>query len=249
MKELDVVVTANDGRSVKMTARQANTIETINNTRKGGCGSVIGYVPTTNWDIPPVQDIQLITHFSTENLYKRRLKALDAIKYADVAPFLGGDEVLRNLTVKECIEIFEARKEKMMESLRKSLDGDRSGAHRQAHDRCYAIVGDVKVHLLTEGKPAMPIEDAEGNVIVDTIMIPYLELNVTERQKGKRKVVNSGKDVRIGNLITKCLNKRSEVYKTLSLKEDNFEVFRVDHQEFLPEHVTRFGEILLEDAA
>ncbi len=140
--------------------------------------------------------------------------------------------------------MFDERKQMLMNSLQKSLDGDRNDSYRQAHDLCYAYVGDVKVHLQTEGKPKEPITDEDGNVFVASIMIPYLELNVTETQKGKRKVVNSGGAVRMGKQIEKCLNKRSHVYRTLSLKEDNFESLKVDRQEFLPEEVANFGDIL-----
>ena len=134
-----VTVTANDGRKVAITAAQAQAIKTLNETRKGGCAAVEGYVPTTNWVEPPVQDIQMITHFSTEKLYKRRIEALKGIKFEDIADKLANDEKLSAIpTMKEARSIFDDRKEKMIASLEKTLEGDRSDAHRKGHDRCYA---------------------------------------------------------------------------------------------------------------
>ena len=245
--ELEVTTTANDGRTIKMTARQARAIETLTNTRKGGCGSVIGYRPTTNWDVSPVQDIQLITHFSTEALYRRRMEALEAVEFKDVTRYLAGDPKLGNMTIVECHDVFKRRKAKEIATLQKTLDGDRNDPHRAAHDRCYAQVGDVKVHLVTEKVDGLkePVMDGDA-VIVDTIMVPYIQLNVTTRTEGKRKERNSGAEVRMSNLINRALNKSSVVYKTLSLKPDNFEAFRTDRQEFLPEEMTRFGDIISE---
>lgn len=252
MTVITVTVTAQDGRKVNLTAKQAAAIETMTNTRKGGCGSVKGYRPSSNWITPPVQDIQLITHFSTAKLYERRLKALEAIEFGDVSKFLASDDKLGNMRFADLIPVFEDRKQMMMNTLQKTLDGDRSDAHRQAHDRCYAYIGDVKVHLVTEKDSTghkVPVEDDNGNVTVDSIMVPYLELNVTEREAGKRKPApNSGVPVRMGNMIEKCLNKRSVVYRSLSLKEDNFESFNVDRQTFLPEDVASFGELITEAA-
>ena len=58
-----ITVTADDGRKVKMTAAQAQAVQTLNASRKGGCAAVTGYVPSTNWTVPPVQDIQLLTTY------------------------------------------------------------------------------------------------------------------------------------------------------------------------------------------
>lgn len=256
MTVITVTATAVDGRKVNLTAKQAAAIETMTNTRKGGCGSVTGYRPSpASWEIVPTMNIQLITHFSTTNLYKRRLEALETVKFEHVKNRLAADEKLGNMTMQDCIDLFNTRKQMMMDSLQKTLDGDRSDAHRQAHDRCYAYIGDVKVHLKTidgmvDGKKRkVPVEDNDGAVFVESIMIPYLELNVTEVTKGKRKVKNSGAPVRMSNLIEGCLNKRSVVYKTLSLKQDNFESFRVDRQEFLAEDVATFGHDIIYQAA
>ena len=248
--EFDVTLKANDGRIVKMAAHQANAIQQLNNTRKAGIASVVGYQPTTNWEIVPVQDIQLITHISIENLYRRRLEALQEVELADVAPFLpGAPAALSNKSIIECLDIFNDRKAKEIASLEKSLAGERDDAHREAHDTNYAHFGSVKVHLVTEDtmvdgkKRKRPVEDDDGNVELNSIMIPYIELNVTTRQKGKRKD-KSGASVLMKNLINRVLNKRSTQLKTLSLKAENFEAFNVDGTQLVAEDVARFGDLL-----
>lgn len=247
--KLNVSVKANDGRHVRVTAEQAQAIEAMTNTRKGGCASVVGYKPSSNYKKSPTQDIQLISHFSVRNLYKRRLQALKGIRFEDLPmDKIMEDEKLSELDIRSLVKLFNERKGQMIHSLEKSLDGDRDDAHRQAHDRCYAHIGDVKVHLKTEKDSngvKQPVTDEDGYVYCDSIMVPYLELNVKEREAGERKVVNSGAPVRMSNMIESCLNKRSVRFKTLSLKEDNFEAFHIDHQEFLPEHVANFGEDIL----
>lgn len=243
--KLSVTVTTNDGRKVKMTPAQAKSIEVLTNTRKGGCASVVGYVPTSNWDVSPVHNIQFITHFSNTKLYERRLKALSEVVFKDISERLAGDEKLGNLTTIACMELFEKRKKMLMDQLTRTLEDKPKNAHQLGHERCYAHIGDVKIHFETEkvGDHKQPILE-DGECLCASIMIPYLELNVTEVQKGRRKVVNSGAPVRMGNLIESCLNSRSVVLKTLSLKTDNFEALRVDRQEFLPEDVATFGDVI-----
>lgn len=246
--EIKVAIKANDGRLVKVSARQAKAIEELANTRKGGCGSVIGYRPTSNWITPPVHDIQLISHFSMANLYKRRKAALEAVAYGDVAAKVAANEKFGGMKASEVLEIFEDRKSKMIASLTNTLDGGPTNAHQDAHKLCYAHFGGVKVHLETKkvGDHKEPVI-TDGTVVCESILIPYLELNVTVREPGEhKKPPNSGAPVLMGKFIEGCLNARSVGFKQLSLKEDNFESFRTDRKEFLPEDVNRFGDIITE---
>lgn len=151
------------------------------------------------------------------------------------------------MTIPALKEIFDARKATLIESLERSLDGDRSDAHREAHDRCYVHIGDVKLHLDTEKVDGRmePVVDADGAVLVKTVMVKYLELNVKTVKEGVRKVVNSGAPVRMEKLIESCLNKRSVGFKTLSLKEDNFEEFKIDNRTIEPGEIEDFRDLLL----
>lgn len=244
--EFNVTLKAQDGRMVAMAAQQANAIQEMNNTRKAGIASVTGYQPTTNWDITPTQDIQLITHISIPNLYKRRLEALNAIEFKDVAEFLAGHDSFGGKSMRELLDIFNERKLKEVTSLEKSLGGTLQNAHTEGHERCYAHFGNVKVHLITEKVDGLkqPVLDDDGNVQLQSIMVQYIELNVKTIKEGKRKVVKSGAPVMMSKLIQKALNKKSTVLKTLSLKADNFESFKIDGKELVTEDVAKFGDII-----
>ena len=243
--ELNVTVTAQDGRQVRMTAAQSQAVQALNNTRRGGCSSVTGYIPSSGWVTSPVHNIQMLTNISVRNLYKRRLAALEEIEYGDISRAAADDEMLKDMKVSELLALFDKRKEMQLKSINNMLSDGPKNAHSTAHDTCYARIGNVKVHLVTEKVKGLmePVVNS-GCVTLASIMVQYLELNTTVVKEGERKVVKSGAPVRIGNLIERCVNKRSVALKTLSLKEDNFESFHASGQELLPEDVTRFGDIL-----
>jgi hypothetical protein len=269
--EFNVTLKATDGRMVTMAAQQANAIQQINNTRKAGIASVVGYQPTTGYveGKSPVQDIQLIAHISIGNLYKRRLEALKAIAFNDILPLCLDDEVLSGsrpetiskaavkrgenaitYNVKSLAVLFDDRIDQDIASLETSLaafSGETvaTDSHREAHKLCYAHFGSVKVNLVTEGKPKTPVLDEDGNVQLASIMVPYIELNVTTKVKGERKPAPDSKgSVRMKNIIQRALNKRSTNLKTLSLKADNFEAFNIDGTQILAEDVARLGDLI-----
>jgi len=245
MKGLKILMHATDGRLVKVSGAQARAIEELAHARNGGCASVIGYRPTSNWVTRPVHDIQLIAKISIKNLYKRRLAALEDIQYGDVAAKVAADEKFGDLTAASCVETFNKRKEMLIEQINRNLEDKPKNAHQEAHERCYAYIGTVKVHLITKKVDGrMEPVVTEGTVQCDNILVPYLELNVTVKEPGERKVVNSGAPVRMGKFIESALNQKSVGLKQLSLKDDNFVEFRIDRKSFLPEDVTRFGDIL-----
>lgn len=234
------IITLNDGIKVWASSEQAETLEVLMNTRAGGMASVHGYRPSTDYVTAPVQNIQFLSRFSTERLYQRKLEALKAITFDDVASIVADTPKLADLTIAKAREVFEARKAKEMESLEKSLAGDRDDAHRQGHDRCYArITSGIKVNYVTEkGDDGLmhPVL-VNGFPVVASIMINALFLNVTTIVEGERKVVNSGAPVLMGKAISKVLNQRSVGFRTLSLKADNFEKVVIDHNAIIPENV------------
>lgn len=219
----------------RCTPAQAETLDRLTALNKGGIGAVHGYRPTTGYVAgkTPVVDMQIITRFETGKLYARKVKALEAITFADVAEDIAKADKLRALPAGECLDLFNKAKQAAMDSLKKTLEGDRDDAHRQGHDRCYARVADgVKVHLVTEKRDdgLMHPVLTDGLPTLASIMLPYLELNKTIRVAGEYKVVNSGPKVLMDNVIDRHLNARSVGYKTLSLKEGNFESLKVGKQ-------------------
>lgn len=238
MQTKTLIVT--DFGKVWASAQQAEAIAALEQTRKGGFARVYGYKPSTDWVESPVQDISLITRFSTEKLYQRKRAALDSISFNDVKPAIAANPKLAALSVDKQRALFHERLEQEVESLTKTLDGDRSDAHRQAHDRCYLRIADgIKVHFVTEkgADGLMHPVLTDGFPTVASIMIMYLENSKVTRVAGVRKVVNSGASVLMKNAISKLLNEKSVGIKTLSLKEDNFERLVIDKEVVLKEDV------------
>lgn len=220
--------------------QQADTLEALTLTRKGGFARLYGYKPASNYEVSPVQDIVLITRFSTEKLYARKRKALESITFDDVKAAIAREPKLKALTVTEQEALFNERLGDMVESLNKTLDGDRTDSHRQGHDRCYLNLAEgVKVNYVTEkGKDGLmhPVL-TDGFPTVASVMLTYLENSKTTRVEGVRKVVNSKAPKLMSNAIESVLNKRSVGIKTASLKEDNFERLVIDGEVVLREDV------------
>ena len=222
------------------TAQQAETLQALVSTRKGGFARVYGYTPTTNWLESPVQDISMITRFSTEKLYARKIKALDAISFADVKDAISKEPKLKALSEKEQRELFNTRKQMLIDSMDKTLEGDRSDAHRQGHDRCYLHIGQgVKVNYDTvKGADGLmqPVL-TDGFPTVASIMITYLENSKVTRKAGVYKTKNSGAPVLMTEAIESLLNDKSVGIKMLSLKSENFERLVIDTEVILSEDV------------
>lgn len=231
-----VLVKSTDGKEIWVTPKQAQVLEVLENTQAGGCAAVHGYIPSTGYVERPVIDIQMLTRFSYERLMQRKIKALESIRFEDVDSSTIPDEKLKGKTREQW---FNDRKEQELNSLRKSLDGDRNDAHRQGHDRCYATFANgVKVHLETKTVDGIKVPVLyNGYPAAESIMVSHLELNRKVIKEGVRKEVNSGASVLMGNAIEKVLNQRSTGIRMISLKEDNFDSLSISHNTIIPEDV------------
>jgi hypothetical protein len=237
-----VILTDLNGQQFRATAAQSEAIDSLSVARKGGIATVYGYMPTTGYvkDKYPVQDMQIITRFSTERLYARKMAALSEIRFSDVRDHIAADPVLSVMNEAELLTLFNTRKADEVASMNTTLSGDRSDAHRQGHDRCYASMAEgIRVHFVTEKDEEGLMQPVltDGLPTVASIMVTYLELNRNVRVKGEYKVVNSKAPVRMSNAISKVLNAKSVGLKTMSLKEDNFERLIIDRKAYLPEDV------------
>lgn len=223
----NLVLYSHASDSFYCTQAQAEALDTLRDTNKGGIGAIHGYVPSASKYIKvPVYDAQFLTRFSTPKLYQRRAKALEAITFNDVAPKVAADPVLSLLSMADCKKHFDDRKAALIETLTKTLSGDRDDAHRQGHDRCYATISEgVKVNYITEKSPSdgkkYPVL-VNGIPQVESIMLMVLELNRHYIVEGQYKPVKSGAPVLMGKVIESFLNKRSVAIKAISLKSDNF---------------------------
>ena len=229
----DLVLYSHASRPFYCTQAQAEVLDVVRDLNAGGIGSVHGYIPSSGYVERPVVDIQILTRFSTEKLYARKAAALKEIEFGDVAAIIAKNPILSALPVATALQHFNDRKATMLESLTKTLDGDRSDAHRQGHDRCYVQVAQgVKVNLdCVKGADGImqPVLH-NGEPVAESIMLMCLELNRKVIRNGVRKVVKSGAPVLMGNAIESLLNKRSVGIMSLSLKADNFDKLVCSHK-------------------
>lgn len=236
-----VLVSGIDGKDVWVTPAQAEALTQLVDAKAGGCAGIHGYIPSTGYSVSPVVDLQVLTKFSYSKLIERKRSALEAIAFSDVQDAINMEPKLAQLAVTEQNSLFEKRKQSLLKSIDTTLDGDRSDAHRQGHDRCYVdFANGIKAHLVTE-KGADGLKHPlllNGFPVVDSVMLGCIELNRKVIKEGVHKVVNSGAPVLMGNAIESLLNKRSVSYKTISLKADNFDKVVISKQEFLPEDVS-----------
>ena len=225
-----------NGTEVWATEKEIAALTILSETRKGGFASAIGYRPSTNWIEAPTQNIQFMSRVSTERLYARRIKALEALTFADVANHIASDPKLAAMSHNDLLTLFNDRRQMEVDSMTKTLEGDRSDAHREGHDRCYvSVCQGVKVNLVTEkGEDGLkhPVL-TDGIPTVASIMVTALFLNVTTVVEGVRKVVNSGAPVRMSKIIAKAVDKPGLTIKMLSLKADNFDAITIDRETIL----------------
>lgn len=231
-----IKIAAMDGTEFFASRKQVNSINALRDMNKGGFGYVRGYKPTSNWNVVPTVDIRIQTAFNTLSLYERRRAAIEGVKFEDVSDAMDAHPKFAELSGAARKEVFEMRKQAMIATLQKTLDGDRSGAHREAHDRCYTTVAPgVKVHFVTENveNPANGQRRKEpvlhnGLPVAESVMLNVIEHNRKYIKEGVRKVVNSGAPVLTSEFIEDVLRARKSIFfQTLSLKEDNFETLSV----------------------
>ena len=221
------------GQQVWMSETTNKALAVLETCRHGGCASVVGYSPDKGWIDRPYQNIQFISRVSTSKLYARRVAALEALQYGDIAAAVAKDAKLSDLSASDAFDLFVTRRCMEIDSMSKPLTGStgRNDSHRQGHDRCYIHVSQgVKVHLVTEKVDGLmqPIL-RDGFPTVNSVMVEALFLNVRTTVEGTRKLVNSGVAVRMSNLIAKSINNVGNQIRFLSLKADNFEYLNIDH--------------------
>lgn len=232
-----------DGQKVWASREQAETILTLIETRKGGFARVYGYTATSNRTVPSVYDATVTTRFSYAKLMQRQRDFIENVKVDDILDQIAADEKLLAAYANRdsFMEQFNARKAAMLASFDKTEQGDRSDAHRQAHDRCYLhIEQGIVVHYDTsKGDDGLMHPNlVDGFPVVASIMLNVLEVSRNVREAGVYKTVNSGIPVRISNAIERAMKLAGIRSLTrLSLKEDNFERLAIDGEVILPEDV------------
>lgn len=231
---------------VHATQQQIDAIEVLQQTRKGGCASVKGYKPKTNWkkDCQPTQNIQFLSRVSTANLYARKIAALEAVSFADIKANAAKDPVLAKLSDTDLMSTFHIR----LDFEITGMAGKRSNAHTAAHERNYIKISEgIKVNLDTAATKdengdvrQLPVL-TNGHPTVKVIMVSALFLNVTTTVEGVRHYPNSKAPVRMSNIIKGIINKSTLQLKMLSLNPDNFDSLTIDKNVILPSDIAEFA--------
>lgn len=226
-------------------ADQAESLNVLNDTRRGGIARIYGYVAKSGRTEPTVYDATVTTRFSYEALVKRKLEATKKLTLNDVLPLLDlSNPKFKGLGTAKLEAIFNERKADEVNS----LEGKGNDAQREAHHRCYAhITHGVVVHYTTE-KDADGIMQPvllDGFPMAESIMLNVLEVKRNVRVPGQYKVVNSGAPVLISNAIKAKLKADGiRSMKRVSLKEGTFERLAIDNEVVLPEDVVALAEAL-----
>lgn len=234
-----LVTITNNGKSFVCTAKQAAALEVLMDTNGGGFATIKGYVSTSDRVKPETADINFISRFSTEKLYQRKIDALEGLTIEEVMSDLRDHPKIKALTVDELYETFDARKKSEIDSLNKTLEGDRDDNRRASHDRNYhTLTNGVKVNFVTEknkedGQSYPVLDEASGLPVVGSILIYIIEVSRHVIEPGEYKVVNNGAPVLISKALNKHLPKSSKI-KALTLKEDNFVSLTIGNETLVP---------------
>lgn len=223
-----------NGVTFIVSARQAAALDILMDTNAGGFSTVHGYVASSTGE---VSDITFISRYSMEKLYQRKKAYLEGVTCDDIMDAIRDNPKIQAMDTDSLYKAFSDRKAYLLESIQKTQDGDRSDAHRQAHDRNYhTLVPGVKVNFKTEkvdGKQ-IPILDADGFPTVESIMLNIIQVSKNVKVHGEYKSVNSGVPVILSNAIESKMPKSCKV-KSLSLKENNFDKLSISGMELVPE--------------
>ena len=225
------------------TPEQVKTLKVLDQTVKGGFATVHGYKPTSGYIKSPTVNINFISRFSTEKLYARKMNALKDLKFSDLSIT---SPKLVELTETEQQTLFHSCVSAMLESMQKTLDGDRSDNHRQAHDTFYGKSSTgVKVHFQTSkvGRETH-LDLIDGLPVVDSIMLSVIEIGRKVVEEGEHKIVNSGPKVLMDNAINKAIKGKTISMKTISLKSDNHTDVSIGGEVLEPEVALQVQEVV-----
>lgn len=226
LNTIDIVETTVGKRGCYATHSQIEVLNILSELNKGGFATVHGYKPKTNYIVRPIVNINFISKFSIIKLYERKLKALQNIDFSDL---ILTESKIVSLSLNDQKELFENCRAGMIDSLNKTINGDRSDNYRKAHDLFYETDSlGIKVHFLTEKISKETHLILHNDLpVVDKIMINVIEIGRKIIQEGEKKVINSGPKVLMDKAINHALRNIVINMFTLSLDNDNFDYLSI----------------------
>lgn len=213
-----------DGRMVRLTPAMVAVVETLEEARAGGFAFLKKAVFETGREKgkPTVANVWFTSRYSYAALLERKAKALDAMTACP-----GVDA-----------ETFSVAKEELLRSARQTLMGDRSGAAREAHDRCYIKVCDgVYIHLDAEevdGRKEPILTD--GIPTGEAILVQALEVKRRLIEAGQKKPVKSSSKTLAKRAIEKATGVKMP--RRYTLKPGRFESLSIDNNVITEDQIT-----------
>jgi len=224
---MDTIKTYGD-RQVRISAALADCLTTLEATRAGGFAFLRGAIFESGRMAgkATVANVWFSSRFSYAALLERKERALDALTGV---PGLSEDA-------------FSTAKEALLASARQTLMGDRSGAAREAHDRCYVKVAEgVYIHLdTTEGADGkkMPIL-TDGLPTAESILVQALEIKRQVIEPGEKKPVKSRPETLAKRAVERAIFAQGvREPRRYTLKPGRFEALSIDNSEITEEAVT-----------
>lgn len=211
------------GTKMYGTRADEQALETLTSSNAGGFAVIHDYVSSTNRVTPETADIYIISRFSYPRLLERKITALKAIEFDHIKPLFEGIEKLQALDDQKAREVFNTRVQKEIDSAVKTLDGDRSDAYREAHDKFYFKVADgIRVHYQTiKTATGTELLLCDGLPVIESIMLSGIQVKKVVKEPGEYKKVNSGAPVLMSGIISKLLPKGVK-YKQYKLSPGKF---------------------------
>lgn len=205
-------------------------------TADAGFGAVKGYVTQgRDYITPQTQDEQFVGKFKLDSYYRKTNEVVASV----TLDMLNLDKWVPSKNKNSCDNAqdqLDLCKSLMIQSNLKTLNKDRTDAHRIGHDACHVnVCHGVKVHLVTEKNDEglmRPVLHGNGLPIVDCIRLAGLGIHRIVTKKGTRKSKDSGSKVLMDNAIRRVLPSLGVCwYKSWSLRDGYFERVRIGGNE------------------
>lgn len=221
-----------DSHTMTLPDSVADAAETLATLRPGGIATIHRYRTAEGKKVitPSVSTMTIVTRFSYGKRNDRILAMLGNLEAKSV-DLVGVDASL-----------FDEARSAMYESARKTAEGDRSDAHRQAHDTFYATIGTgVKVKMETadgpEGRKVLVVDSETGLPRFDGLHINALVLKRVVHEKGQKEPTNSKPLTLVKQRIQRVIDEAFGTFINLKLGADNFESLSIGGDVVVPEWV------------
>lgn len=225
--------------TVEIDNKLFDTLNHLGNVKRGRFGFIknhISGIDNPKCLQPTISDITFITNPIYGNWLK---KMIDAVISADFNSVINSiDSVALSEIKSKCKtdinKAFENAKNELLESYNKSVAGDvESDGYRLGQHLCYChynVAGiSVRCHLVTEDDGTghkRPITNEDGQMVINSIMLPFYIINRAINQKGIYESTNSRANTLIKNAIKNYTGIKE--WQHISINKNNYDYINLD---------------------